>query len=138
MLSHRALVKNLGGDVFRGKVNALAARLFKYGREQPHLELKRQHIHTGCPAFAALGDDLFDEQPPHGQVDRADHHQSPIACAVEKTVLRLCAFVAATGSAKGSGLVGAQDQFAKLVFFLGQGMFLFTCCSARLGLAVAK
>ena len=34
----------------------------------------------------AFGDDFLDEQPPDGQVDRADHHEPPAGFAVEKGI----------------------------------------------------
>ena len=113
---HRPLVEHLGGNVFRGKVNALTARLFQHGREQSHFELESQHIHTGRAALAALRDDFLDEQPPNGQVYRPDHHQPAVARPVEEAVLRRRAFAAA----KARGLVRAQDQLAELVLFLGE------------------
>ena len=99
---HGPLVEDLGGNVFRGKVDALAARLFQHGGEQAHFELEGQHVHTGRAALAAFRDDFLDEQPAHRQIDRPDHHQPAVARAVEEAVLRLCAFIAA----KASGLVG--------------------------------
>ena len=97
-----------------GKVYALAARFFQHGGKQAHLELESQYIHARSAALAAFGDDLFDQQPTHGQIDRPDHHQPPVARAVEKAIRRLRAFVAA----KARGLVGAQDQFAEFILFL--------------------
>ena len=83
-----ALVEDFGGDVFRRKVNALAARLFEHGGEQPHLELEGQDVHAGRSALAAFGDDFLDEQAADGQVDRADDDQPAVRAAMEEAVLR--------------------------------------------------
>jgi predicted N-formylglutamate amidohydrolase len=52
---HGAFVEHLGGDVFRGEVDALAARLVEHRREQPHRELERLHIDARRTALAAFG-----------------------------------------------------------------------------------
>ena len=76
-LVHGALVEDFGRDVLRREVDALLLRLVQHGGEQAHLELEGQHVHARRAALAAFGDDFLDEQPPDGQVDRADHDQPP-------------------------------------------------------------
>jgi hypothetical protein len=39
-------VEHLGRDVFRGKVDALAASLFEHGRKEAHLKFKGQHVNA--------------------------------------------------------------------------------------------
>ena len=108
-----ALVEDLGRDVLRRQVDALALRLFEDRREESHLELERQDVDPRGTALATFGDDLLHEQSPHRQIDRTHHHQPAGILAVEEglPLQRL-------------RLVGAQDQLPELALLLRESLFL--------------
>ena len=80
---HRALIEDLGRDVFRGNIDAFTARLVQHVGEQAHLKLETENVYPGDAFLAALQDDFLNEQPRDGQIHRPHRNQPPGLLAVE-------------------------------------------------------
>src|SRR3990167_237838 len=78
-----AFVKDLAGNVFERKVNALGLGFFLNVWEKPHLKLKGKDVHAGHALFAAFEDDFFYKQTGNGQIDRTYSDNAPGFLAVE-------------------------------------------------------
>ena len=107
VLFYRSLVEDLCRYVLGCDIDALGPSLIQHIRKQAHLELESKDINAGDVLFAALQDDLLDEEAGHWHIDRPHRHHSSCLLAVEGgEALNLFS------------LVGPEDQVNKCGFLL--------------------